>query len=96
MSQITMTDGKRTLTFPEREGVRRRILEQQGWRMVGVVEAPPQGNPPQGEQDEGEPDGDLEVAMLEGARALAPEAVDAALERAKTRDKKAKNQLPTL
>lgn len=81
---IVMTDGKNTQVLGEHEAVRRRILEEQGWY---EGEAEPEPEP--------EPDTrDLETQILDGAEALAPEAVKAA--KGAKKDRAAKSELPTL
>lgn len=82
---IVMTDGKRVQVIGEHETVRRRLLEEQGWH---EGEPEPQGEP-------GPDPRDLEERLLDGAEALAPEAVKAAKEARKKR-KTTESKLPTL
>lgn len=71
---ITLSDGQRVQCFDEGEVVRRRVLEEQGWRVVADDSEPPA-------EVSKSPPTDMETQILDGMDALAPEAVDAARER---------------
>lgn len=71
---ITLSDGQRVQRFDEREVVRRRLLEEQGWDVVADDFEPPV-------EEKKEPADDMETRILDGVEVLAPEAVSAAKKR---------------